>query len=63
MKKVSTTKEAPAPKEPEVIPEATAAESAPEIEQTSEAVQAQSEQEQLHKQGQVFAVQTQDENQ
>jgi len=67
LKKVSiTAKEvaapALAPKEPEVVPEAIAAEPVTQIEQISLAAQAQSEQEQLHKQGQVFAVQTQDEN-
>jgi len=44
------------------VPEAAAAESVPQIEQISQA-QTQADQDQLHKQGQVFAVQTQDENQ
>jgi len=44
------------------VPEAAAAESVPQIEQVSQA-QNQADQEQLHKQGHLFAVQTQDENQ
>ena len=51
------------------MPEAAAAESVPQIEQISQAqtqvseCKVSAEQDQLHKQGQVFAVQTQDENQ